>query len=129
MDVSGWIYSKPVRWLVCLLISRLEVWMVIEQWLARRLICLVSGLSIGRTIWPACYPTNHRLLTPNLVMPLIYYIFMATVLKSEEIFWGVISHPSVYLTTDQPTKDSSSTSNQCFNFCYLGFDLTPFPSG
>ena len=31
--VGGWIYSKPVGWLVCLLIGQLEVWMV-SGWLA-----------------------------------------------------------------------------------------------
>ena len=30
---GGWIHSKPVGWLVCLLIGQLEVWMV-SGWLA-----------------------------------------------------------------------------------------------
>ena len=38
-------------------------------------------------------------------------------------------HTSIYLTAEQPTKDSSSTTDQCLNLRYRGFDVSPFLSG
>ena len=71
-NVGGWIYSKPVGWLVVLFaaIGRLVGWMV-GAWLACRLVFLLSGLSVGRrsvepsgrlaiqpiTHWPAIHPS------------------------------------------------------------------------
>ena len=81
---GGWIYSKPVGWLVCLLVS--VVWSDYGRWLACRLVCLLSSLSVGWAIRPACY------IQPITVWP--------------------ANHPSIYLIANQPTKDCTSI-NAC----------------
>ena len=93
----GFIASRSDGWFVCLLISRLELWMVnswLADWFVRYLVCR----SVGQTIRPICYPTSHRLtdhrLTGHLNIP-----------------------PPAF---DQPTKDTSSTSSECLNLRYRG---------
>ena len=104
--VDGWIYSKPVRLLVCLFADSVDWkygWPVVGLPIGS-----LFGLSVGRSnhppdgIRPVCYPTNHR-VTGHL------YI-----------------HPT---TADQPTKDTS-TSDQCLNFHIGGSTYSRFrPAG
>ena len=80
--VGGWIYSKPVGWLVCLLVS--VVGRIYGRWLASRLICLLSSLWVGWTIRRASYIQSITVWPAN--------------------------HPSIYLIVNQPTKDCSFIS-------------------
>ena len=72
--VGGWIYSKPVGWLVCLFADP-SVGSMDGQWLACRLVCSLFDLSVGwsnhpagvaiqpTTDWPATYTPIHQPLT------------------------------------------------------------------
>ena len=94
--VGGWIYSKPVGWLVCFCyrsIGRMDGW-----WLTCRLVCFLSGLSVGRSNYPAGLLSN---LSPT-------------------------DHPSVYLIANQSTKERSCTSDQCLHFRYRDWCSTYF---
>ena len=59
--VGGWIYSKPVEWLVCLLLS--VDWS--DRW---SVVALPAGLFVIR---PACYPTYRRLTIHPSIHPSI----------------------------------------------------------
>ena len=71
--VSGWIYSKPVGWLVVLsaAIGRL-VGEMVGAWLACRLVCLLSGLSVGRSNHPAGLLSNLSLTDRPCIHPFIW---------------------------------------------------------
>ena len=104
---GGWIYSKPVGWLFfCWDRSFGRIY---GRWLACRLVCLLSSLSVGWAIRPACYiqpitvwPANH---------PSIYHSI-----------WSLTNRPKTVLL-------SALASNQCLNFLNLGFDVSPFLLG
>ena len=108
--IGGWIYSKPVGWLVCVFADQ-SIGIMDGQWLACRLVCSLFGMSVkpvGQTIRPVCYPTSHRLTGHRLTGHLNI-------------------HPPAL---DQPTKDTSSTSGECLNFRYRGSTYPRFrPAG
>ena len=61
MSVFGFIASQSGGWLFCLLLSvELVGWMV-GAWLDCRLVCLLSGLSVGRSNHPAGVLSNLSL--------------------------------------------------------------------
>ena len=95
--VGGWIYSKPIGWVVCLLADRcqLEVWMV-GQWLACRLVCLLN------LVCRSVEPSGWLAIPPTTISP--------------------ATHTFIYSTADQPIKDGSFIiiSDHCLNFRYQG---------
>ena len=64
--IGGWIYSKPVGWLVCAFADQ-SIGIMDGQWLACRLVCSLFGLSFGRSNHPAGllsnWPPTDRLPT------------------------------------------------------------------
>ena len=96
--IGGWIYSKPVGWLVCVFADQ-SIGIMDGQWLVCRLVCSLFGMSVSRSNHSAgLYPTSHRLTGHHLT-----------------------GHLNIYPPAlDQPTKDTSSTSGECLNFRYRG---------
>ena len=102
---GSWIYSKPVGWLVCLLVSVVwsDLWSVVG---------LPAGLfaihSVGWLSHPAGLPISN--LSP---------------------FDQPTIHPSIWSLTNRPKTVllSALASNQCLNFRNLGFDVSPFLLG
>ena len=107
---GGWIYSKPVGWLVCLLVYR-SFGRIYGQWLACRLVCLLFSLSVGWAIRPACY---------------IY-----ACISNLSLFDQPAIHPSIWSLTNRPETvlPSALASNQCLNSRNPGFDVSPFLLG
>ena len=103
--VGGWIYSKPVGWLICLLLSVVwsDLWSVV--------VGLPAGLfairSVGRLNHPAGLLSN---LSPTDRPTIHPYI------------WSLTNRPKTVLL-------SVLASDQCLNFRYRGFDVSPFSSG
>ena len=81
LPVVGFIASRSDGWFVCWYRSFGRIY---GRWLACRLVCLLSSLSVGWTIRSACY------IQPITVWP--------------------ANHPSIYLIANQPTKDCTFIS-------------------
>ena len=76
LPVIGFIASRSDGWFFCWYRSFGRIY---GRWLACQLVCLLSSLSVGWAIRPACY------IQPITVWP--------------------ANHPSIYLIANQPTKD------------------------
>ena len=58
--IGGWIYSKPVGWLVCVFADQ-SIGIMDGQWLACRLVRSLFGLSVSRSNHPAGLLSNQPL--------------------------------------------------------------------